>query len=568
MVERGPDACTGIAVNQRDSASWSIVRECAWLGWPKRLRDIAYKARSTNPLTAHMHVWLKEYSDTPDFQFVWKVLACGAPICCANNRPTPHLHPDYSDVSRHNHPSMRDPACAADVETTLSDEIAAGILIPFPLRSISPSARSELTQLGFFSYLHRMGAVPKLDGTERVGTRIIQDYSFPRGNAVNEHIDFLLMQFDKLETASVFITAHPGCFAAKVDISGFFRHLPADPSDWPLTVALWEIHHEPTLLIDTRMPFGLRHAPEVCCRFSGVVMCTLKRMIKEAGVDWGTQLVVMNVVDDWLVLATSEEVCEQVWRMLLALLKRLGFKVNDKKSVGPRQEIGWLGLIFRTNPEVGPPTVELPADKLRKCKAMLQQFLHKFKPSAKRSCTRHELDKLIGFLSFCSTVVYGGRAFLHRIRHLRYGKGGERALSPHLHVHLDVEFRADVLWWLTNVDRFNGQRPLVVEDDRCLVMLDATGNGGLGVFVDGAFVGLTPEEARRVELSVPPPASTHANEWECYNVAVMLKLFGSYLANRSVVIWCDNQCTVGALRKFAIGKASAAVMASIVRCIF
>lgn len=51
-------------------------------------------------------------------------------------------------------------------------------------------------------------------------------------------------------------------------------------------------------------------------------------------------------------------------------------------------------------------------------------------------------------------------------------------------------------------------------------------------------------------------------------MAVLLHLFGSYFVSKSVVIWCDNQCTVGAIRKFAIGKSNAKVMASIMRCIF
>lgn len=83
-----------------------------------------------------------------------------------------------------------------------------------------------------------------------------------------------------------------------------------DPTDWPLAVALWEFDCDPTLLIDTRMPFGIRHAPEICCRLSGVVLHTLKRMIKEEGLAWALiELIVQNVVDDWLVLATTYETC-------------------------------------------------------------------------------------------------------------------------------------------------------------------------------------------------------------------------------------------------------------------
>lgn len=141
-------------------------------------------------------------------------------------------------------------------------------------------------------------------------------------------------------------------------------------------------------------------------------------------------------------------------------------------------------------------------------------------------------------------------------------------MAPHLHVNLTVEFKADVCWWFDNIERFNGQRPMVKEDDTCEIFVDATGHGGLGVFVDGAFIAWSPKEARRLVLEASHPETEWANEWECYNVAVMLELFGWYLSGRSVVVWCDNQCTVAALRKFAIGKSSATKMAAIVRCIF
>lgn len=341
-----------------------------WLQWPKKLRDLVYKTLFTNPLSVNLHTWLHECNSAPDFQFVLQTLSFGAPICSTDNRPRPRKLLASYDVDAHNHPSMRESDSAVDVQRILQEELDAGVLLSFPLRTLNPSAKQELVTLGFFDYIHPMGAIPKMEGTERVGTRIIQDYSFPRGNAINEHIDYLPMQFDKLETAAQYITAHPGCFAAKVDISGFFRHIPTHPCDWPLTTALWEFEQGPTLLVDTRMPFGLRHAPEVCCRISAVVKHTLSRLIKEAGLHG--QVSVSNVVDDWLILAVRESVCRQVWEMLLSLLARLGFTLNHKKSVGPRQDIGWLGLVLRTAPCVGPPTVELPPDKLRKGKAMLQ----------------------------------------------------------------------------------------------------------------------------------------------------------------------------------------------------
>ena len=55
--------------------------------------------------------------------------------------------------------------------------------------------------------------------------------------------------------------------------------------------------------------------------------------------------------------------------------------------------------------------VFLPADKVDKCFAILDKFIAiKSKPS------RREVDRLLGLLSWCAQVVYGGRAFMHRMR--------------------------------------------------------------------------------------------------------------------------------------------------------
>jgi hypothetical protein len=51
------------------------------------------------------------------------------------------------------------------------------------------------------------------------------------------------------------------------------------------------------------------------------------------------------------------------------------------------------------------------------------------------SVTRQQLESLFGYLSFCSTVVFGGRLFLHGLRRLRFrADGGVRATRHHVHV--------------------------------------------------------------------------------------------------------------------------------------
>jgi hypothetical protein len=548
---------SGVRAPCAELASSAIVRtEPAWRRWPRFMRTLAHEALRDNPLSARLHVWEAECGAAPDFSFVRKVLIHGAPVCMQGNRPVPR----ECDWAKSNHQSVLAPGSRRLVQDILEGEVEKGLLLQLPRMRWS-----ALRGLEFFDFVHPMGAVPKMDGTTQVGVRVIQDYSYPPDNSVNDFIDYLPVRYDKVDQAVAFMHKHAGCFAAKIDLSGYFRHIPVDPDDWPLLVAMWDFGNGPVPLIDTRMPFGLRHAPEVCCRLSQVTMHAVQRKLREMGLVMHEDVYVANVVDDWLVLATSQETCLRVWLMLQELLRELGFTINEKphKLIAPCQLIPWLGLLLDTVAQ----TVSLPPDKLRKGKELLASFAGRFR-DRKPSCTRRALDQLIGYLSYCCAVVYGGRAFLHRIRELRYADAQGHVLKAHHHLHLNKEFRLDVQWWQENLDRFNGQVHTVDVLSSCDVRLDATGDGGLGIFVDGGFASFAPGDIDRLGIGAGRPVSTFSNEWELFNFAVLLRVFGPYLARKTVVVECDNMCSVLAIRKFRASSVHAVKMAEILRIIF
>ena len=156
----------------------------------------------------------------------------------------------------------------------LCEEVESGLLL-----RLSGSRVQQLKPYGFLDHVHPMGAVPKMEGSKIAGYIIIQDFSFPRGCSVNDHINYLRMKYDKVEKALEFVARYTMCWLAKIDIKGFFCHLPMHPNDWALLCSQWDLGEGPELLVDRRMPFGLRHAPEVCCRFSAVVLHALRRVI-------------------------------------------------------------------------------------------------------------------------------------------------------------------------------------------------------------------------------------------------------------------------------------------------
>ena len=181
------------------------------------------------------------------------------------------------------------------------------------------------------------------------------------------------MRSDRTDDALDFVHCHPGCVAAKADLTSFFGSIASDPQDYPLTVFMWDFRHGGGLepVVDMRIPFGLRSAPEICCRLARLVLNALRRRLAEHGISLGPRedAHCSNGVDDWHVLAITMAMCRDIWRELLELLRMLGFTVNQKphKLIAPCLEIPWLGLLLDTVQ----CTVFLPLDKLQKGLALL-----------------------------------------------------------------------------------------------------------------------------------------------------------------------------------------------------
>ena len=109
-------------------------------------------------------------------------------------------------------------------------------------------------------------------------------------------------------------------------------------------------------------------------------------------------------------------------------------------------------------------------------------------------------------------MVYGGHAFLHGVRRVRFRpEGGVRGASGR--VHVSVPFREDMRWWMANLCLLNGDLrtrivsmhvPDRVED----IFLDASRrSGGIGIFVQGALAGL-----KGLEVNARYPAGgTHVS---------------------------------------------------------
>ena len=118
--------------------------------------------------------------------------------------------------------------------------------------------------------------------------------------------------------------------------------------------------------------------------------------------------------------------------------------------------------------------IRLPEEKLQRLETLLQSW------EDKKSCTKHELDSLIGQLQHATNVIKPDRSFLRRMFVL-----AKLAKKPWHHIRINASFKADLAWWRTFLRTWNGISMMSMQGDQApggAVTLDASGSWGCGAY--------------------------------------------------------------------------------------
>ena len=138
-----------------------------------------------------------------------------------------------------------------------------------------------------------------------------------------------------------------------------------------------------------------------------------------------------------------------------------------------------------------------------------------------------------------------------------------------LHPTTDHEFKADCQWWRDNLVWLNGEVPLTEPCATCIACIDATGLGGIGVYVDGAFASLAPDSVRSQaapgEVGYDHPCTETSTEWELFAFLVLLRWFGAALHGIVVRVHNDNGKAVRAVQHFNVSGLHSEYQARILR---
>ena len=368
----------------------------------------------------------------------------------------------------------------------------------------------------------KLGVIPKKHQPGK--WRLIVDLSSPKGASTNDFVSPTLcsLSYASVDDAAAYVyEAGRGTLLAKLDIKSAYRNIPVHPGDRHLLGIQWK----GKTYVDTCLPFGLRSVPKLF----NAVADALEWVIVNEG---GSQVeFVIHYLDDFLFGGRpGSEACGKALDLALHLCREVGFPVMQEKVLGPATVLDFLGFIIDTTSM----EIRLPDEKLSRIKQMIYSW------RSKKSCTKRTLLSLIGNLQHASSVVRPGRTFLRRMIDL-----SKRQVHMDGHLRLNAEFRADLRWWATFLDTWNGVS-VISALCRCPIdarlVTDASGSWGCGAYFGSKWFALS-------WSSCPAWAEVHISVQELLPIVVSCAIWGSDMTGRHIRCLCDNAAVVVMINK-------------------
>ena len=351
--------------------------------------------------------------------------------------------------------------------------------------------------------------VPK-DTSKR---RVIVDFSFPPGKAINDGIPkSTYLEFEaefSLPSVKSMVdrinSLGKGCLLFKRDLLGAFRQFAIDPGDYVFTGLSWGKE----IFIDTRLAMGLRSSA-FCCQ--SVTEMVARVVGKEASV--------FVYLDDFGGADTVDK-AQESFTHLGRLLSYFGLQEAPDKAVAPTTKMEWLGISFNTMEW----TMALKPGKLKELLDWLPMLLRQ------KRVKKSLLQKILGNLVWASAVVRSGTVFFNRLLALL-----RKLKKPGHSIYFSKEAKRDVAWWLATLGEFRGVTPIPPSVWTPLVSFytDASLDGFGMVWGSRAMAGLFPLELEELDIT----------KKEMVTVMVAVKHWFHDLSNLKVKIYVDNQAVV------------------------
>ena len=359
--------------------------------------------------------------------------------------------------------------------------------------------------------------------------RVIVDLSYPEGFSVNAGVDSdkyldtpFILTLPTIDNITQKVKENgKGSFLYKIDLSRAFRHIKIDPKDYNLLGL--QISNE--IFYDSCLPFGFKHGSAIFQRISD----SIRYIMNSLGFK------VTNYIDDII----GHSVCSQAFdsfNTLFKILTELGFDISQKKIVTPCTKVTCLGVDIDTESF----TISIPNDKVKE----IMEICHTW--STRHSCSKRELQSLLGKLLYITKCVKPSRFFLNRMLEIL------RNSQKRVKIDLTPEFHRDLNWFLKFIPKFNGSAFFVHQNIQYEIELDACLKG-LGARCGNQVYALKiPQKFENMTI-------VHL---EMINILVAIRTWATLWQGKNIRIHCDNQAVVSVL---TTGRTRDALLAAIAR---
>ena len=386
-------------------------------------------------------------------------------------------------------------ALASKVDEYIEEEVQAGKLF------VSNEADIQLSSIGFIPKRNRPGKF-----------RMIVDLSSPAGRSVNDAINPAFASFKYVTVRQVAELLPQGSFLAKLDLKAAYRKVPVHVADQKLLGVSWR----GKTYCDKALPFGLRSAPII---FNAVADGLAWAMICSGIRD------LAHYLDDFIFWAADQQGCQKCLDLGIQNAHSLGLPVEPTKVEGPSTTLTFLGIEIDT---VG-RELRLPRGKLNR----LQDTLRKW--SRKKSASKHDLQVIIGLLNDAAQVVPAGRPFVRSLIDAM-----SRLRKANHVTRLEESCRADIAWWGSYIESWNGVSIFPSTVVGPSIFSDASGSWG-----GGAFISL---DHAWFQLKWPELWSSHnISAKELVPIVMAIALWGHRCAHSRIYLYSDNLAVVQCL---------------------
>lgn len=200
----------------------------------------------------------------------------------------------------------------------------------------------------------------------------------------------------------------------------------------------------------------------------------------------------------------------------------LGLPVAEDKLEGRDTQLTFLGL------ELDTITMEirLPSEKLVTLQALIMSWL------GRRSCSKRELESLVGSLSHAAQVVRCGKTFLRHTFELLAA-----VQKAHHFIRLNTSFKSDLQWWDMFLCQLNGRSLDVTSRFSVSFTTDASGSIGCGALWPPFWLQYLWPETVKGEMSCRDDGITFK---ELLPIVFTCAVLRYRWRNVSVRVFCDN----------------------------